>query len=65
MHFLEARMDSSFGTNSLAMEKSIRLMERGLVRPDLAISHRFPLTEMHQALEVMGSAERNKVVIFP
>lgn len=65
MHFLEARMDSSFGTNSLAMEKAIRLMERGLVKPELAISHRFPLTEIHQAVAVMGSPERNKVIITP
>lgn len=65
LHFLEARMDSSFGTNSLAMEKAIRLLERGLVKPELAISHRFPLTEIHAAVEVMGSPERNKVVIFP
>ncbi len=65
MHFLEARMDSSFGTNSLAMERAIRLMERGLVRPELAISHRFPLTEIHAAVEAMGSPERNKVIILP
>jgi threonine dehydrogenase-like Zn-dependent dehydrogenase len=65
MHFLEARMDASFGTTPLAMAKAIRLMERGLVDPEQVISHRFPLTEIHQAVEVMASAERNKVVIEP
>jgi threonine dehydrogenase-like Zn-dependent dehydrogenase len=65
MHFLEARMDASFGTTPLAMEKAIRLMERGLVDPEQVISHRFPLTEIAQALEVMASPERNKVVIVP
>lgn len=64
MHFLEARMDSSFGTNPLAMENAIRLMERGLVNPEMVISHRFPLTEIHQAVETMGSKERNKVIIW-
>jgi threonine dehydrogenase-like Zn-dependent dehydrogenase len=65
MHFLEARMDSSFGTNPLAMEKAIRLIERGLVNPELVISHRFPLTQIHQALEIMGGHSRNKVIINP
>ncbi len=65
MHFLEARMDASFGTNPLAMEKAIRLIERGLVNPEKVISHRFPLKEIHKAIEVMGSPERNKVVINP
>lgn len=63
MHFLEARMDASFGTNPLAMEKAIRLMARGLVDPEPVISHRFPLSQIDQALEVMGSGQRNKVII--
>jgi threonine dehydrogenase-like Zn-dependent dehydrogenase len=65
MHFLEARMDASFGTTPLAMEKAIRLMERGLVDPEHVISHRFPLAEIHRAVEVMASPERNKVIIQP
>ncbi|GIV19975.1 MAG: hypothetical protein KatS3mg023_1726 [Armatimonadota bacterium] len=65
MHFLEARMDASFGTHPLAMQKAIRLIERGLVDPEKVISHRFPLTDIHQAVEVMASPERNKVIIHP
>lgn len=65
MHFLEARMDSSFGTNPVAMQNAIRLMERHLVDPELIISHRFPLREIHRAVEVMGSGSHNKVVIHP
>ncbi len=65
MHFLEARMDASFGTNPLAMGKAIRLIERGLVNPEHVISHRFPLTQIHQAVEVMAGSKRNKVVINP
>jgi threonine dehydrogenase-like Zn-dependent dehydrogenase len=64
-HFLEARMDASFGTTPLAMTNAIRLMERGLVDPGRIISHRFPLTKMHEAIAVMGSPDRNKVVIHP
>jgi threonine dehydrogenase-like Zn-dependent dehydrogenase len=65
MHFLEARMDSSFSTNPLAMENAIRLMERGVVNPEKVISNRFPLAEIGKAIEVMGTPDRNKVVINP
>lgn len=65
MHFLEARMDSSFSTTPQAIEKAIRLMDRGLVNVEKVISHRFPLSEIHKAVEAMGSTERNKVIINP
>ena len=58
-------MDASFGTNPLAMQNAIRLMERGLVDPGRIISHHFPLSEIHAAMEAMGSPERNKVMIHP
>lgn len=64
-HFLEGRMDASFGTTPLAMSRAIRLMEMGLVDTEQVISHRFPLTEIHQAMNVMGSPEHNKVIINP
>ncbi|HUU68738.1 MAG TPA: hypothetical protein VM186_04400, partial [Planctomycetota bacterium] len=64
-HFLEARMDASFGTTPLAMTSAIRLMERGLVDPGKTISHRFPLAKIHEALDVMASPDRNKIVINP
>jgi len=65
MHFLEARMDSSFSTNPFAMENAIRLLERGVVNPQQVISHRFPLREIHKAIEVMETHKRNKVVVNP
>jgi L-iditol 2-dehydrogenase len=64
-HFLEGRMDASFGTNPLAMTKAIKLMETGLVNVEKIISHRFPLSQIHEAVAVMESSERNKVVINP
>ena len=64
-HFLEARMDASFGTTPRAMTMAIRLMERGLVDPAEVISHRFALSEIHQAMDLMGQPDRNKVVILP
>ncbi len=64
-HFLEGRMDASFGTTPLAMSKAIRLMNAGLVDTEKIISHRIPLGKIHEAVEIMGSKERNKVVIDP
>jgi len=64
-HFLEGRMDASFGTTPLAMSKAIRLMETGLIDTEEIISHRFPLSRIGEALEVMGSAARNKVIVNP
>lgn len=64
-HFLEARMDASFGTNPMAMQRALRLIGAGLVDPEQVISHRFPLTEIHRAMETMGTPERNKVVVNP
>jgi L-iditol 2-dehydrogenase len=64
-HFLEGRMDASFGTTPLAMSRAVRLMETGLVDVEKIISHRFPLTEIHKALDVMAQPQRNKVVINP
>lgn len=64
-HFLEGRQDASFGTTTVAMAKAIRLMETGLVDTERIISHRFPLSRIHDALAVMGSPERNKLIINP
>lgn len=64
-HFLEGRMDASFGTTPLAMQKALRLMERGLVDPERIITHRFALADIHKAIDVMGRKERNKVIINP
>jgi threonine dehydrogenase-like Zn-dependent dehydrogenase len=58
-------MDASFGTTPAAMLRAIRLMEAGLVDTEKIISHRFPLTEIHKAVEVMGGTQRNKVMIHP
>lgn len=62
-HFLEGRMDASFGTTPLAMQRAIRLIGSGLVDPEKIISHRFSLTEIHKAVEIMGQPERNKIMI--
>lgn len=64
-HFLEGRMDASFGTTPLAMSRAIRLMETGLVDPGRIISHRFALADIEKAMATMDGKERNKVMIHP
>jgi L-iditol 2-dehydrogenase len=64
-HFLEGRMDASFGTTPLAMLKAIRLMQTGLVDPETIVTHRFALADIHEALRTMGRRDRNKVIIRP
>lgn len=64
-HFLEGRMDASFGTNSLAMQQAIRLVERGVVDPERIISHRMPLEKIDEAVKTMATPHRNKVMILP
>jgi threonine dehydrogenase-like Zn-dependent dehydrogenase len=64
-HFLEGRMDASFGTTPLAMTRAIRLMETGLIDAERIISHRFPLSQIHAAMDVMGTPAHNKVMIHP
>lgn len=64
-HFLEGRMDASFGTTPLAMQRAICLLETGLIDTEQIISHRFALHDIHRAVEVMSGSERNKVIINP
>ncbi len=64
-HFMEGRMDASFGTTPLAMTKAIRLMELGLVNPESIITHRFPLSRIHDALAAMNNPDRIKIMINP
>ena len=64
-HFMEGRMDASFGCTPLSIQKAIQLMERGLVNPEKIVSHAFPLSKIHEAVEAMGKPERNKIVVMP
>ena len=64
-HFLEARMDASFGTTPTAMIHAIRLMERSVIDVEQIITHRFPLTSFADAMDVMAGPNRNKVIINP
>ena len=63
-HFMETRMDASFSVTPLSMMQSIRLQDRGLIDTEEIISHKFPLQQIGEAMEVMDGRDRNKVVIL-
>ena len=47
-------------------EVLIRLLRpERLVNPEAIISHRFPLSEIHEAMAVMAQPDRNKVMVQP
>lgn len=63
VHWKETRMDASFSVTPRAFTKAIDLMERGKADPSKIVTHRFPLSQMRQALEAMESPQRIKVII--
>ena len=63
IHFTEIRMDASFSVTPAVLLNSIRLMEIGLCDPEKIISHRIALPDIHEALRVMETLERVKVVV--
>jgi threonine dehydrogenase-like Zn-dependent dehydrogenase len=65
VHFQETRVDASFSVNPKVMTRSLDLQRKGLVDPSVIITHEVPLSEMERALEIMGSAERIKVIVRP
>jgi threonine dehydrogenase-like Zn-dependent dehydrogenase len=65
VHFQETRVDASFSVNPKVMVRSLDLQRKGLVDPSVIITHEVSLSEMDRALEIMGSAERIKVVVTP
>jgi len=59
----ETRVDVSFSTTPYAMENALLLIERSVIDPREAISHRFPLKQIHKAFDVMDRPDRSKVMI--
>jgi threonine dehydrogenase-like Zn-dependent dehydrogenase len=49
----------------MAMQMAIRMIERGVIDPGKIVSHRVALKEIHKAMEIMATPDRNKVIILP
>ncbi|NQT84777.1 alcohol dehydrogenase catalytic domain-containing protein [bacterium] len=65
IHFSETRMDASFSVTPRVMLKAISLMRKGLVDTTKIITHEIPLKEIQEALDIMGTVDRVKVVVLP
>jgi len=65
VHFEETRVDASFSITPRVMTKSIELMEKGLVDPEKIVTHTFSLDEIHDAIKMMESDERVKIMVCP
>jgi threonine dehydrogenase-like Zn-dependent dehydrogenase len=65
VHFLETRVDASFSVNPRVMAKSVELMKKKKVDPGKIVTHRFSLTRIKEAFDLMESQERIKIMIEP
>jgi len=65
VHWKETRVDASFSVYPRAMQRSIRLMEKGFVDPNKIITHKFKLDDINEAMKTMKSPERVKIIINP
>ena len=65
VHWKETRVDASFSVYPRAMQRSIRLMEKGFVDSNKIITHKFKLDDINEAMKTMKSPERVKIIINP
>ena len=65
IHFTEIRMDASFSVTPTVMRKSLDLQRKGLVDAGKIITHRVPLADMYEALDIMKQPDRVKVMVLP
>jgi len=63
IHFTEIRMDASFSVTPRVMVRSLELQAKRLVDPARIVTHRIPLERIGEALQVMETPERVKVVV--
>ena len=65
VHWKETRVDASFSVYPRAMQRSIRLMEKGFVDSNKIITHKFKLDDINEAMKTMKTPERVKIIIKP
>ncbi|MHA1543488.1 MAG: zinc-dependent alcohol dehydrogenase [Candidatus Hodarchaeales archaeon] len=65
VHWKETRVDASFSVYPRAMQRSIRLMEKGFVDSNKIITHKFKLDDINEAMRTMKTPERVKIIINP
>jgi L-iditol 2-dehydrogenase len=65
IHYKECFVTGSHGSVPRHHELAVQLLAQGRVRVAPLITHRFPLSQIHRAFEVMQNREGMKVMIHP
>lgn len=65
IHYKECFVTGSHGSTPRQHEMAVDLLRTGIVRVDPLITHRFPLTRIQEAFEVMESRQGMKIVVHP
>lgn len=65
IHYKECFVTGSHGCVPRHHELAVKLLERGLVRVEPLITHRFPLDEINRAFQAMESKQGMKIVVHP
>jgi len=65
IHYKECFVTGSHGSVPRQHEMAVQLLEKGMVRVEPLITHRFPLSEIGPAFDVMRSRQGMKVVLHP
>ena len=65
IHWKETRVDASFSVYPRVMQKSIRLMEKGIIDSSKIITHCFSLDDIKKAMNTMKISERIKIIVNP
>jgi L-iditol 2-dehydrogenase len=65
IHYKECFLTGSHGSVPRQHELAVRLLERGLVRVQPLITHRFPLRRIHEAFEAMEGRSGMKIMVRP
>jgi len=65
IHYKECFVTGSHGSVPRQHEMAVQLLEMGMVRVEPLITHRFPLSEIGPAFDIMRSRQGMKVVLHP
>ena len=65
IHYKECSITGTHGSRPEHVQEALQLMKIGVIKISRYISHRFPLREINQAIEIARSRGRLKVIIKP
>ena len=65
IHYKECFVTGSHGCVPRHHELAVELLEKGLVRVEPLITHRFPLEEINDAFQTMESKQGMKIIVHP